>query len=294
MRKRQLHPEFWLDKKISRLTVESRLAFLWSLNAADDEGRFRCDAETLSSAVFRYDEMPKDEAASVIAELVELGRWMPYVKNGEEYYLIPHWHSWQSINRPTISKLPEPAPQVYDEYEEKFGPIAKSREDARSVVAGPRSAGLYQSKKLSKKTPAKDENDAAVWEVFCHWRDASEEVSLREGRRNQGRKRVLNDKRKRLIKGRIKEGYTVEQLKKAVDGCLCSPWHRGQNPNGVVYDDITLICRDATKVDQFVDMSARYGGGEDEAQDQYLEEVVQQTIERRKRVRRGIGKRGEN
>ena len=114
------------------------------------------------------------------------------------------------------------------------------------------------------------------------------------GEGTRAAKRVLNDKRKRLIKGRIKEGYTVEQLKKAVDGCLCSPWHRGQNPNGVVYDDITLICRDATKVDQFVDMSARYGGGEDEAQDQYLEEVVQQTIERRKRVRRGIGKRGEN
>lgn len=62
----------------------------------------------------------------------------------------------------------------------------------------------------------------------------------------------LDDKRKKKINAILKIGYTVEDLKTAIDGCKQSPWHQGQNERQSVYDDIELICRDASHVDRFI------------------------------------------
>jgi uncharacterized phage protein (TIGR02220 family) len=62
---------------------------------------------------------------------------------------------------------------------------------------------------------------------------------------------ILTDKRLKAIKGRLKQGYSVERLKAAVDGCLKSEFHQGKNDNATVYDDIELICRSGEKVEQF-------------------------------------------
>lgn len=67
----------------------------------------------------------------------------------------------------------------------------------------------------------------------------------------------LDDKREKIIKARLKDGYTVEQLCKAIDGCFASPYHRGKNDNGTVYDGLDLICRDGAKVDAFIGHAER-------------------------------------
>ena len=82
---------------------------------------------------------------------------------------------------------------------------------------------------------------AAVRTVFDYWREVM-------GHPNA----VLDNKRSRAIAGRLKHGYSVEQLKRAVDGCRASPWHQGQNDRKLVYDDIELICRDAKRVEAFL------------------------------------------
>lgn len=63
---------------------------------------------------------------------------------------------------------------------------------------------------------------------------------------------ILDAKRRRLINDRLKEGFTVESLKLAIDGCKASAWHQGENDRHQVFDDISLICRDAGKVEQFI------------------------------------------
>jgi len=82
---------------------------------------------------------------------------------------------------------------------------------------------------------------APVRAVFDYWRERSG---------HNGAK--LDDKRRSAIAARLKNGYSVRDLKRAVDGCIASPWHQGQNGNRRKYDDIELICRNASKVDQFV------------------------------------------
>lgn len=62
----------------------------------------------------------------------------------------------------------------------------------------------------------------------------------------------LDEKRRRAVNGRIKEGYSEEDLRLAIEGCYLSPFHQGDNESNARYDDLTLICRDATHVDRFI------------------------------------------
>ena len=82
-------------------------------------------------------------------------------------------------------------------------------------------------------------------EVFNHWQQAMNHPRAK-----------LDDKRRKKIAARLKDGYTVDDLKAAVDGCKKSPHHMGQNDTRTVYDDIELICRDASHVDKFIALAA--------------------------------------
>lgn len=80
-----------------------------------------------------------------------------------------------------------------------------------------------------------------VQEVFAYWQTRLNHPQAH-----------LTDKRRKLIQARLKEKYTVEQIKLAIDGCASSPFHMGQNDRQTVYDDIELICRDGGKLEGFI------------------------------------------
>jgi hypothetical protein len=83
---------------------------------------------------------------------------------------------------------------------------------------------------------------AAAQDVFDFWKKTLE-------KRDDV---VFSAQRLAKVKARIREGYTVERLKLAISGCAKSPFHMGENPTGTIYDDLTLIMRDASKVDMFI------------------------------------------
>ena len=92
---------------------------------------------------------------------------------------------------------------------------------------------------LKKTSPAKAGND--VLEIFNYWKEVMKKNNSAS----------LNKKRDTAIKGRLKEGYTVEQIKQAVLGCSMTPHNMGQNDNGKRYDDIELICRNGCNLERF-------------------------------------------
>ena len=61
-------------------------------------------------------------------------------------------------------------------------------------------------------------------------------------------------KEKALIKKRLLEGYTVQDLCDAIDGCHASGWHQGQNENGRKYQSLSLIFRDSDHVLSFLEL----------------------------------------
>ncbi|MBJ3829825.1 DUF1376 domain-containing protein [Acinetobacter baumannii] len=79
-----------------------------------------------------------------------------------------------------------------------------------------------------------------IQEVFEFWK-----VTF-----NKNNRTILDNPRKSKIQARLKEGYTVEDIKTAIVGCSKSQFHIEGN-----HTDLTLICRDATKLDHFLAMS---------------------------------------
>jgi hypothetical protein len=62
----------------------------------------------------------------------------------------------------------------------------------------------------------------------------------------------LDDKRRKAVRGRLREKFTVEDLSLACDGIFLSPFHMGQNDGSKRYVDLELVCRDAKRVEGFM------------------------------------------
>lgn len=62
---------------------------------------------------------------------------------------------------------------------------------------------------------------------------------------------LLTPDRASRILARLREGYSETDLRRAIDGCLSSAFHMGSNDTGQRYDDITLIFRSGSKLEQF-------------------------------------------
>lgn len=63
----------------------------------------------------------------------------------------------------------------------------------------------------------------------------------------------------RKILDRFRDGYSVDDLCDAIDGCMRSPWHQGQNDRRKPFNHLELIVRDAKHVDDFRAIPARAG-----------------------------------
>ncbi len=64
----------------------------------------------------------------------------------------------------------------------------------------------------------------------------------------------LDEKRRKLINDRLKDGYSLQDLADAVSGCFLSPFHMGENDRSKRFNDLGLILRDAAHVDEFVNI----------------------------------------
>jgi len=92
-----------------------------------------------------------------------------------------------------------------------------------------------------KKEVAPPAATPLVAEVFGYWVQAT----------GRGSRTKLTTKRRKAVASRLKEGYTADDLRQAIDGCAGSAFHQGQNDQQTKYDDLVLICRDGEHVEQF-------------------------------------------
>lgn len=79
---------------------------------------------------------------------------------------------------------------------------------------------------------------------------------------------VLDDSRSKKLSAAIK-AYGEDTCRKAIIGCSLSDWHNGRNPGNKKYHDLTLIFRNADKVEMFVDIYDQEHQGQEEM-DQWL------------------------
>jgi hypothetical protein len=65
----------------------------------------------------------------------------------------------------------------------------------------------------------------------------------------------LDRKRLSKIKARLKEGFTVDDLKAAITGAKADPFLMGKNDDRKKYDDLVTILRDAPQVERLIEQS---------------------------------------
>ena len=104
---------------------------------------------------------------------------------------------------------------------------------------------LIEDKKSDKKS-TKD-LAPAIEELFAYWVQIT----------NRGPATRLTTERRKALSGRLRS-YSVEDVKRAIRGIMTSAHHRGENETNTRYLELTLICRNDTKLEEFMEM-----GGED-------------------------------
>jgi hypothetical protein len=75
-------------------------------------------------------------------------------------------------------------------------------------------------------------------EIFEHWK----KVFSKRG------DVIFSEKRKGKVLARLNQGYTIDQIKQAIDNCAKSEFHVTNH-----YTDLELICRDPEHMDKFID-----------------------------------------
>ena len=148
---------------------------------------------------------------------------------------------------------------LIDIWPDNFKRFASSQDEVANSpheLASPQdevASSPHEIKKEPKKKEPKEEtktlssptSSTVVHAVFSYWQEALNHPQAR-----------LTPEREKAIRARLKEGYTFDQITQAIDGCRASPFHRGQNERSQAYDDLTLICRNGSKLESFINVAA--------------------------------------
>lgn len=93
-----------------------------------------------------------------------------------------------------------------------------------------------ENKKRKKEKVTENEQ-----EIFDYW-----------AKRTDRFKTKLTSKRLTKIRNGLKSGYSVDDLKQAIDGCMSSDYHQGANDQNKIYDELELILRNEDCIERFM------------------------------------------
>src|SRR4030042_28755 len=240
---RSIKPEWLEDEKMAFASSEARVLSIGLILMADDYGRGRANEVLLSAHVFPREKTTKTLARALF-ELEKMTFIELYEVSEQHYYQIRNWMKHQKVDHPGKQQLPSP--------EEAF---AKSSRESRESLAPDRivkdqegkgrdqDLSLSSSKtKLDGVLDEKVKFATEIFAVFSHYRTKHPRAHP---------KPKSTSKEWRVIRARLAEGHTVEQLKAAIDGIHMTPHNLGQNDRGQEYLGLELCMRNGDQVDRF-------------------------------------------
>lgn len=105
---RTVKPEYWSSEQVMSVSRDARLLFIGIWNFADDSGRCACSAKTLKAQIFPGDDdVDSTNVRRWLDELSSNDLIREYEVDGKAYLYVTGW-SHQKIDRPRISKIPDP------------------------------------------------------------------------------------------------------------------------------------------------------------------------------------------
>lgn len=227
-RKRMIDPNIWQSEDFSRLSTLAKLVFIGLFSLADDEGRGRCNPVYLKSTLFPYEEGIR--SADIDKTLSEISSNMSvifYSCDGSNYYSLYNWNTWQKIDRPSESKIPE---YVENTMEKLFA--EHSTNNRRGFVPNKNRIENNKNKNKIEKEDKRKEI-VEIYNASCTNLPAVQKVT---------------DKRNKQIDEFIKN-FTIEQFKEICCIANNSDFLTGKNDRGWKADfDFVLRIDKATKI----------------------------------------------
>lgn len=253
-----MKPEYFSDEDLAGCSFGARLLGIALLQLCDSQGVFRNVPIQLQAHAFPWDTTVNVPA--LLGELEGCGYLKTYRVKGKHYGVIPGFRTHQRLTgKEAQSDGLFPGPDEADQEVDDGKQGGKSQcfpEKRRDAQEGEGEGEREQGKGTGSLAPGGAVTSfpvaAQVREVFQHWQQTLQHPQAK-----------LTEDRKRKVQARLREGFTVEQLKAAIDGCARSPFHMGENDQGQKHDDLELICRKGSQVEKFANMPA--GGQRDEA-----------------------------
>ncbi len=254
------HEQLFDLENVSELPL--RLAYIGLFTKCDREGRFKWRPRELKLDILPYDDIDFSYVLEVLRERKFI---IQYEVDGELFGYIPSWHKHQVINnREAESTLP--APVLNDAILTRkqrvthasstplsFAPgEGKGREEEGkdickvSLEISPHSsidddfANTEKSKIGTNESILPQQKDE-VLQIFEHWKSVMKHPNAK-----------LDSNRKRKIQSALKLGFSLEQLKQAIDGCTNTAFNMGKNNEGKKYDGISVIFKDAEQIERFI------------------------------------------
>lgn len=136
--------------------------------------------------------------------------------------------------------------QLRDQLERQQAGVEELLEDLKNAEAALRVERRLRKraeKELADRQHRRAEaEDARI--VFDYWNQTIK----------GGRAKSFEGKREKNVLDRLQGGYGIEDLCRAIDGAAIDAFAK----DGRVYNDLELICRDATYVDRFIEAADRH------------------------------------
>jgi len=146
-------------------------------------------------------------------------------------------------------KKPNPNPEETQKKPKITQPVNLANPEETGLKANQEPITKNHKPTTNIKDKVKSSKPDQATEIFLYWRDVMKKPSAKP-----------TAKRIKAVKDRLKDGYTVDELKSAIYGCSITPHNNGTDPkgNGQRYDDLELICRRGEFVERFIENGKRF------------------------------------
>ncbi len=251
---RTIKPEFWVSDQITACSPISRLLFIGMWNFCDDAGVHPASPKRIKAEVFPADNCTIEDIKKWITELIFNGLIREYIIEEKTYWIVTGWKQHQRIDRPTY-RHPLPQSELKEIRDNSMSTRRHEGDNSSKILRVIDEASPTEWKGMEgigkevnicevETSPVHGSEpnlSANTQEIFNHW------LSVMNHPRAK-----LDNKRRRRIAQALKLGFSVAELKQAIDGCSMTPHNMGKNEGNQIYDDISLIFRDAEHIERFI------------------------------------------
>jgi len=251
-RARNIKPAFFNNDELAEIEPLGRLLFIGLWTIADFKGDLEWREKRIKAQLLPYDNC---DVKKVAINLDKSGFIRFYSDNDKIYLNISNFskhqnpHKNERIKGSEIPAFSESMRQVVDLTNitinrDKNGTAQDKTEvnHADSLIPITDSLNLIPDSLkpiTEEQKPSAKANEPFL--IFSYWKEVM--------KKNDSAK--FGAKRLKAVKDRLKEGYTVDEIKQAIYGCSITPHNIGQNDQGKRFDCLELICRFGTNIERF-------------------------------------------